>query len=120
LVSKRAGVSSGPFSYFTLYLQNSTFCKWAMLGSNQRPPPCKGKSIMPQTFVVVQIFLQTDVFPLLNRCCCSALFMWIGVLTVYKILVVTSMLSHFCMNYSPFRGARQIVPPLGGHSSYGT
>jgi hypothetical protein len=23
------------------YLQNAAFSKWAMLGSNQRPPPCK-------------------------------------------------------------------------------
>jgi hypothetical protein len=30
LVSKGARVSSGPFSYFTLYLQNTAFSKWAM------------------------------------------------------------------------------------------
>jgi hypothetical protein len=24
------------------YLQISDFFEWAMLGSNQRPPPCKG------------------------------------------------------------------------------
>jgi len=23
-------------------LQNAVFLEWAMLGSNQRPPPCKG------------------------------------------------------------------------------
>src|SRR5215204_4323139 len=36
-----ARVSLGPLTCATFYLQNSAFPKWAMLGSNQRPPPCK-------------------------------------------------------------------------------
>ena len=54
----------------------------AMLDSNQRPPPCKGKMIISQTFVVVQISLQIDVFPPLGRCYRSPLFAWDGVLIV--------------------------------------
>jgi hypothetical protein len=27
------------------HLQNSTFSKWAMLGSNQRPLPCEGSAL---------------------------------------------------------------------------
>jgi hypothetical protein len=32
------------------YLQSGAFSKWAMLGSNQRPPPCKGGLIVFQAF----------------------------------------------------------------------
>ncbi len=40
---------------------------------------------MSQTFVVVQIFLQTEVFSLLDHCCRSPLFVWVGVLMVYLV-----------------------------------
>jgi hypothetical protein len=51
-----------------------------MLDSNQRLPPCKGGLVISQPFVVVQISLQIDAFPLLKHCCCSSLFVWVGVL----------------------------------------
>ena len=62
-----------------------------MLDLNQRPPPCKGEVIVSQTFVIVQIFLQTDVFSLLNRSYCSPLFVWVGVLLVYLMCAATSV-----------------------------
>src|SRR4051794_19534592 len=31
----------GLFLILHVFLENATFAKWAMLGSNQRPPPCK-------------------------------------------------------------------------------
>jgi hypothetical protein len=56
-----------------------------MLDLNQRPPPCKEELVISQTFVVVQISLQTEVFSLLDRCCRSPLFVWVGVLLVYLV-----------------------------------
>jgi hypothetical protein len=56
-----------------------------MLDLNQRPPPCKGELVISQTFAVVQISLQTEVFPLLGHCCRSPLFVWVGVLMVYLV-----------------------------------
>src|SRR5215208_2004296 len=50
------------------------FLKWAMLESNQRPPPCKGELVISQTFVVVQIFLLTSTFSVLSCRLCSPLF----------------------------------------------
>ena len=55
------------------------FLKWAMLESNQRPPPCKGELVISQTFVVVQIFLLTSTFSVLSCRLCSPLFVWVGV-----------------------------------------
>ena len=44
--SKRAGERiPAPPSCAAFYLQNAAFPKWAMLGSNQRPPPCKGGAL---------------------------------------------------------------------------
>jgi hypothetical protein len=40
--------------------ESSDFLKWAMLDSNQRPPPCKGELVLSQSFAVVQISLQTS------------------------------------------------------------
>ena len=59
---------------------------------------------MPQRFVVVQIFLQTGVLSLLNHCCCSPLFAWVGVLLVYTFLKATQMLPHFCTICNSFTG----------------
>jgi hypothetical protein len=39
-------VSPGLLPTLTFYLQNATFCEWAMLGSNQRPLPCEGSAIV--------------------------------------------------------------------------
>src|SRR5215210_686180 len=80
LVYRGPGVVPALLSYPAFYLQSSTFSEWAMLDLNQRPPPCKGGLLTSQTFVVVQNSLQTDVFSLLNRCCCSPSFVWVGVL----------------------------------------
>src|SRR3954469_25851742 len=33
---------SGALFYSAFYLQITAFSEWAMVGSNQRPPPCKG------------------------------------------------------------------------------
>ena len=38
---------------FVFYLQTSTFSKWAMLESNQRPPPCKFGQSFPGGFCPV-------------------------------------------------------------------
>ena len=42
---QRAEISPGPLLRFALILQNTVFLWWAMLGSNQRPPPCKGGAL---------------------------------------------------------------------------
>jgi hypothetical protein len=50
---KAPGMFRGLLSYATLYLQNSAFSEWAMLGSNQRPPPCKlGQSFSDRYYPV--------------------------------------------------------------------
>jgi hypothetical protein len=41
LLHRGSGISWSLFLYPTFYLQNTAFPEWAMLGSNQRPPPCK-------------------------------------------------------------------------------
>jgi hypothetical protein len=53
--------SSGPFSYSTFYLQNAAFSEWAMLGSNQRPPPCKRSAKVFRTFLEFTKFLQIAI-----------------------------------------------------------
>ncbi len=45
LVSGRPKERLGPFPSPYFILQNATFSKWAMLESNQRPPPCKGGAL---------------------------------------------------------------------------
>src|SRR5215213_8997257 len=55
-----------------------------MLGSNQRPLPCEGRSITPWLFAGVQKYLRNDV-SLESVCCdCSPSFARVGVLLVYK------------------------------------
>jgi hypothetical protein len=56
--------SSGPFSYSTFYLQNAAFSEWAMLGSNQRPPPCKRSATVFQRLLELAKSLQTAKFPI--------------------------------------------------------
>ena len=70
----------GPLSVSTKYRYFQVFYKWAMLDSNQRPPPCKGEVIVSQTFAVVQISLQMSVFALLIVHLRPQLFAWVGVL----------------------------------------
>lgn len=50
------------------FLQNVDLYEWAMLGSNQRPPPCKGQNRTSGMFTFVQKVLQTSIF----FSCCSA------------------------------------------------
>ncbi|MBV9453191.1 MAG: site-specific integrase [Rubrobacter sp.] len=52
----------------------TAFYEWAMLDSNQRPPPCKGELISSQKFVLVQISLQIAAFSLLKSHLRSSLF----------------------------------------------
>jgi hypothetical protein len=40
----------------TFNLQNAVFLEWAMLGSNQRPPPCKLGRGFPTTLSPVREF----------------------------------------------------------------
>jgi len=53
-----------------------------MLGSNQRPLPCEGKTFVLQAFADVQKHLQNHVFAPGNIRTCSLLFVWVGVLLV--------------------------------------
>jgi hypothetical protein len=39
------GQRSGTLETIAFHLQRAAFSKWAMLGSNQRPPPCKGGAL---------------------------------------------------------------------------
>ena len=66
----------------TFYLQNEIFWEWAMLGSNQRPLPCEGRSRMSQLFAVVQKCLQNRPFVSGSIHLCSPLFVYVGVLLV--------------------------------------
>src|SRR5215203_1729489 len=79
-----------------------------MLDSNQRPPPCKGGLVVSQMFVIVQISLQTDLFSLLNCCCRSPLFVWVGVKLVSTTVGIITGFSHVYMICSPFTGAGRI------------
>src|SRR5215211_7231614 len=64
----------------TFYLQNEISWEWAMLGSNQRPLPCEGRSITSWLFASVQKYLQNRTFAAGCFCSCSWLFVWVGVL----------------------------------------
>jgi hypothetical protein len=48
----------------TSFLQNSIFFEWAMLGSNQRPLPCEGSTIVCRRFLKLAKLLRIDVFSL--------------------------------------------------------
>src|SRR5215208_4865791 len=64
----------------TFYLQNEIFWEWAMLGSNQRPLPCEGRSITMWLFATVQKYLQNRPFAAGCIRLCSPLFAGVGVL----------------------------------------
>ena len=68
-----------------------------MLGSNQRPLPCEGGSITSWLFVDVQKYLQNGVFDSRNICRCLPLFVWVGVLLVYKVLYHGNAKSRACL-----------------------
>jgi hypothetical protein len=53
LLHRGSGISWSLFLYPTFYLQNTAFPEWAMLGSNQRPPPCKLGQRFPARFCPV-------------------------------------------------------------------
>jgi hypothetical protein len=73
----------------TFFLQKGLFSEWAMLGSNQRPLPCEGRSIRSWSFMTVQKYLQNRVLPSGSIRVYSPLFAWVGVLLVYTSLTVT-------------------------------
>jgi hypothetical protein len=54
-----------------------------MLGSNQRPLPCEGRTITSWLFAVVQKCLQIGAFPVRMSRVCSPLFVRVGVQLVY-------------------------------------
>ncbi len=64
-----------------------------MLGSNQRPLPCEGRSITSCLFAGVQKYLQINGLLSSTLRACSPLFAWVGVLLVYTNLRVVSRLS---------------------------
>jgi hypothetical protein len=78
----------GPNAYLessfilTFFLQTTTFSKWAMLGSNQRPLPCEGRILLSAGFAVVQKHVQNGIFFVQPSRGCSPRFMWVGVLLV--------------------------------------
>jgi hypothetical protein len=82
---------------FTFSLQTEKFRVWAMLGSNQRPLPCEGRSITPWLFATVQKCLQNRRFASGSIHGCSPSFAWVGVLLVYMSLTATLTLSHLCV-----------------------
>jgi hypothetical protein len=51
--TKAPSMSRDLSRYATYYLQKPAFSKWAVLGSNQRPPPCKGGLLCLPLFLVV-------------------------------------------------------------------
>jgi hypothetical protein len=63
-----------------------------MLGSNQRPLPCEGRSITLWLFAAVRKYLQNGTFYLNISRVCSPLFVWVGVLLVYMSLTSTPTL----------------------------
>jgi hypothetical protein len=68
-----------------------------MLGSNQRPLPCEGRSITSWSFAGVRKYLQIDVFLLISYRPWSSLFVWVGVLIgviAAKLRLWRSLLGH--------------------------
>jgi hypothetical protein len=62
--SRGQGVNPALSLTLTFSLQNSIFPEWAMLGSNQRPLPCEGSTIVCRRFLEVAKFLQIGAFSL--------------------------------------------------------
>jgi hypothetical protein len=80
VLNEYEGVCPGSWPRF--YLQRQYFSEWAMLGSNQRPLPCEGRSITSWLFAGVQKYLQMSMSFLTSCRPCSPLFVWVGVLLV--------------------------------------
>ena len=78
-----------------------------MLGSNQRPLPCEGRSITPWLFADVQKHLQNCAFYVTGSRACSPLFVWVGVLLVYTNFSATPALSYLCVVSRLLRYARR-------------
>jgi hypothetical protein len=51
LLHKASQIDTGLDSYFKIHLQIRKFREWAMLGSNQRPLPCEGSTIVCLEFL---------------------------------------------------------------------
>src|SRR3954468_24856508 len=86
---KGSGVSSGhSLASHVLPVERSVL-KWAMLGSNQRPLPCEGRSITSCLFAGVQKYLQIEGFHSGILRVRLPLFVWVGVLLVYMSLTAT-------------------------------
>jgi len=64
LLHESWAVVGGAIFGATKVLQSSAFNKWAMLGSNQRPLPCEGSTIVCRRFLEVAKFLQIEAFSL--------------------------------------------------------
>ena len=66
--NKRSGKRILVHSCATLCLQRVAFLKWAMLGSNQRPPPCKGEEgyCRALPYLAESSYLRRFLFPSLH------------------------------------------------------
>jgi hypothetical protein len=67
---------------FCIFPAKQYFSAWAMLGSNQRPLPCEGRSMTSWLFGGVQKCLENGVLYLSMFRACSPVFVWVGVLLV--------------------------------------
>jgi len=61
VASKKTGITSAFFLAPAFYLQNTTFLRWAMLDSNQRPPPCKRSAIVCRRLLEFSKYLQISI-----------------------------------------------------------
>jgi hypothetical protein len=104
---QRAATIYDSILVFCIFPAKQYFSEWAMLGSNQRPLPCEGRSITSWLFAGVQKYLQINGFLSGKLRVCSPLFVWVGVLLVYMSLTATPALSHLCVVSSPLRYARR-------------
>ena len=62
LVYKQPVKNTDIFAFSTFVLQNAASCEWAMLGSNQRPLPCEGSTMVCWRFLELAKSLEIDVF----------------------------------------------------------
>jgi hypothetical protein len=83
---QRAATIYDPILVYCIFPAKQYFSGWAMLGSNQRPLPCEGRSITSWLFAGVQNYLQNRPFVSGSIHVCSPLFVWVGVLLVYMSL----------------------------------
>src|SRR5215208_4948458 len=59
---EKSSVSPDLLLALAFCLQNTIFSEWAMLGSNQRPPPCEGSTIACWRCLEIAKCLQIEVF----------------------------------------------------------